>query len=686
MNYLKLSIILLLLSGIRFCNGQPVSNHHRQVIGLNSSWAFHFAYDISTTAVKKTVNLPHTWNAEAVASGKLDYLRTSGIYEKKLFVPIVWKNKRLFLYFEGANSVAAVFVNHHFVTEHHGGYTAFCAEITGFVKPGANNDIMVQVSNASRLDVLPLTGDFNVYGGIHRPVSLLVTSKACISPLDHASPGVYLIQKKVSAQMAYVDVLTKLSTRQKGQFSAQTTVLDTNGNIVAHANSSFAMNGQRNIQQPVTIKVPHLWDGKADPYLYHVRVQLLQAGKVIDEVDQPLGLRYFKVTADKGFFLNGRHLDLHGVGLHEDVAGKGSALSHADENKDMQLIKEIGATALRLTHYPHQQYFYGLCDTTGLIVWSEIPMVGPGGYNGEGYIKSTALEQQARQVLVEMIRQNFNHPSVCFWGLFNELKLNYDNPVPFLKQLNKLAKKEDPGRLTTCATFLDNDVFNRVTDVIAWNKYYGWYGGTFSQLGTWADNTHQRYPQKPFAISEFGAGGSPFQHAEELKMPYAAGKFHPEEWQSFYHEQSWEQLRTRPFIWGKFVWSLADFGSSVRNEGTADGLNDKGLVTYDRRIKKDAFYFYKANWNPEPMLYIAGRRNKERTKASVQVKVYTNAPKAELFVNGRSIGSQSPDAVHIIRWDNVKLEPGKNQITVKAGIAGKTLEDKCEWELAPTEK
>ncbi|MBB6126312.1 glycoside hydrolase family 2 protein [Mucilaginibacter lappiensis] len=651
----------------------------RETINFNTGWKFHMAYDVRKQPETINVTLPHTWNAQDVLSGKGNYQRESGIYEKSFTIDPAWKNKRLFLYFEGANSVATVLINKHFVTEHKGGYTAFCVEITGLVKPGETNQVEVQVSNAARTDVLPLCGDFNVYGGIHRPVSLLVTAKDCISPLDHGSPGVYLTPSSVSEQLATVNILTKLSVTASTGLQIRSEVIDAGQHVVASVTNAVSNN--RNAAQTIRLKQPHLWNGKANPYVYTVQVNLLKDGQVIDRVTQPLGLRYYHVDANKGFILNGKYLDLHGVGFHEDVEGKGSALDTADYDEDMQLIKEIGATALRLTHYPHGKYFYDLCDRTGMVVWSEIPFVGPGGYTGAGYLKNPELEGQARQVLTEMIRQDYNHPSVCFWGLFNELKLDHDDPVPFIKELNTLAKKEDPTRLTTCATFLDGDRFNQVSDLIAWNKYYGWYDGEFKQIGVWADKTHHSYPQKAFAVSEYGAGGSPFKHSENNVKPDADGKFHPEEWQTSYHEMNWLELSKRPFIWGKFVWALADFGSSIRTEGDTSGINDKGLVTYDRKVKKDAFYFYKANWNPEPMLYITDRRNEVRTQQATVIKIYSTMAHVKLRVNGTVIANGEPDEFHIIRWENVLLHKGKNKIEVSATTDRKVLQDTCEWTM-----
>ncbi len=649
----------------------------RQIIPLNTNWQFYFTYNFERGIQKETVNLPHTWNADEVLKGITNYNRTAASYERNLQVPDAWKGKRLFLSFEGVNNVATVLVNHKMVTAHHGGYTAFTVEITDYIKPG-NNAITVLVSNAYRLDLIPLHGDFNLYGGIHRPVSLIVTDKNCISPLDFGSSGIYLDQQQVSEASAQVQVRSKLSLTDGQGLSLKTIILDHKGNVVKSQTDALAA-GQKELKQSLKLEKPRLWNGKADPYLYQVEVALLQNGKLIDQVTQQLGLRYYSVDPDRGFFLNGKHLDLYGVGRHEDVSGKGSALSEADQLADMELIKSLGATAVRLTHYPHSKLFYDLCDKNGIILWSEIPFVGPGGYTGTGYVNSPALKDNIKGMLTELIRQNYNHPSICFWGMFNELKLDYDDPRPFIKELNALAKSEDPGRLTTLASNLGSGEFTDLTDLMGWNQYFGWYGGNFDQVGTWADQTHRALPAKPISISEYGAGASPFKHTEELEKPNPSGRFHPEEWQTAFHEKHWQELKKRPFIWGKFIWVLADFGSSIRTEGDNNGINDKGLVTYDRKIKKDAFFFYKANWNPEPMLYIAERRNTERHKALTTVKVYANLQSAELWINGKYLGKRSKNDLNTMLWENITLTPGKNTLVVKARVKGKILTDECVW-------
>jgi beta-galactosidase len=684
MHYKKMiSVLLVVLSYWSASRATPVIQNvarGRQVITLNTDWLFHFAYNFEQGIAKEPVNLPHTWNAKESLQGIADYKRSSAIYERILEVPRSWQGRRLFLNFEGVNSVAAIFVNQKMVAEHIGGYTAFSLEITEAVHPG-KNVIMVQVSNAYRLDVLPLHGDFNVYGGIHRPVSLLITDQNYISPIDYGSSGVYLQQLQVSEERANLSVLTKLSLKNPVGLSLRSRVTDQEGNVIATETTGLGASGQTELSQAVNIAKPHLWNGKQDPYLYHVEVCLLKDGQVVDQVVQPLGLRYFKVDPEKGFYLNGRYLNLYGVGRHEDMAGKGSALSDQDQEADMGLLLELGATAARLTHYPHGKHFYDLCDQNGIVLWSEIPFVGPGGYTGTGYVNTELLRSNVKHMLTELIRQNYNHPSVCFWGLFNELKLDFDDPRPFIQELNALAKTEDPSRLTTLASNLGANEFTELTDLMAWNKYYGWYGGQFSEIGKWADQTHSLLPLKPIAVSEYGAGGSPFKHTGQLLTINPKGRFHPEEWQTAFHENYWQELKNRPFIWGKFIWVLADFGSSIRTEGDTDGINDKGLVTYNRKLKKDAFYFYKANWNAEPMLYLTEKRNNKRLKAVTTVKVFCNLPEASLWINDRLIGTRKKDEWNTMKWDDVSLKNGQNQIVVRAEQGGKVLVDRCIWDL-----
>ena len=678
-NYYK-NIILGISCCILFLGNVFAQTSVRTIIPLKDSWQFNFVTNVNRKHIDTIVSLPHTWNAGEVKNNKFNYQRTNGVYRKRIFIGPEWKDKRLFLYFEGANSVATVFVNKRYVGEHKGGYTKFCFEITPFIHPGENNNINVMVSNTYRLDVLPMSGDFNVYGGLHRPVSLIVTEKNCISPLDYASSGVYVTPRNIKERSADIDVRVKLSFGEKNRsLKLRTTILDTAFKVVSEQVTAVkdAVANVRHI-----INNPHLWNGKTDPYLYKIRVELLQNNQVIDTLAQSFGVRYFRVDPDKGFYLNGKYLDLYGVSFHEDTEGKGSAFTQFDYEKDMALINELGATALRFTHYPHGQPMYDLTDQNGVVVWTEIPFIGSGGYVGEGYANTEEFHKHAKIFLTELIRQNYNHPSIFFWGLFNELTANFDSPAPFIKELNELAHKEDPARLTTCADMLDNSPFDTLSDVKGWNRYFGWYGGNVNNISRWTDDLHKKIPKLPFAISEYGAGASIHQHSDSVVQPVPNGKFHPEEWQTFFHERYWEQFSTRPWLWAKFVWVLSDFGSTGRNEGDTIGINDKGLVTYDKQTKKDAFYFYKANWNSnQPTLYITDKRNDTRHKPVTDIKIYSTVPDVELFVNGKSLGKRSPDNFKRIVWQNVVLQNGINTIEVKAGNENEGLKDACTWEL-----
>ena len=381
---------------------------HEDIL-LNDGWGYRPISDPGQAVKDTPVTLPHTWNANYVTGTY--YNRETMVYSRMLEVTSQMTGKRLFLYFEGVNSVADVFVNRQSVGQHKGGYTAFCLEITDYVKAGSN-DLQVWVNNAFRTDVLPISGDFNVYGGIHRPCHLIVTEQDCISPLFYASPGVLVHQVRVSEQQAEIAIETILSLKSgKKKLRLRTSVTDRQGRVVASGET--AADGER-VRQPMTLQKPTLWDGRQNPYLYTVKAELLDGERVVDEQTVQTGLRYFSVDKDKGFFLNGRHYELRGFNRHEDVEGKGSALTREDYSRDMSLISETGATMLRLAHYPHAEPIYQLCDEEGLVVWSEIPLCGPGGYRFTGYLHNEGLEDNARQTALEMIYQKYNHPSVCF--------------------------------------------------------------------------------------------------------------------------------------------------------------------------------------------------------------------------------------------------------------------------------
>lgn len=656
----------------------------RKSVLLNDDWKFRLSSQVERGSARR-VDLPHTWNTVDALSGKTDYVRGVGNYEKTLFIPAAWQGKRLFLRFDGANTVTNLFINDCHVGEHRGGYGAFVFEITGRVKYGANNRLWVRVNNALQLDVMPLVGDFNFYGGIYRDVHLLVTEPACISPLDYASPGVYLVQDRVTPEQADVRARVVLSNAASvaGPLTVRVRVFDGEKETVQASREIAAEPGSCTVELPFSIRKPHLWNGRKDPFMYRTEVTLLAGGKEIDRVEQPLGLRFYRIDAEQGFFLNGEHLKLQGVCRHQDRAEVGNALRPAHHDEDAAIMAEMGANAVRLAHYPQATYFYDLMDRYGLVVWAEIPFIGPGGYLDRGYVNQPSFRDNGKEQLVELIRQHYNHPSVCFWGLFNELKTSGDNPEEYIRELNELAHREDPTRPTTGASFLgDSDGLNQVTDVIAWNKYFGWYGGSPADMGRWADAAHRAFPQYKIAVSEYGAGASIYHQQDSVKPGVSSGWWHPENWQTYYHMGNWQAIAERPFIWGSFIWNLFDFGAAHRAEGDRPGINDKGLVTFDRKVKKDAYYFYKANWNrDEPMVYIAGRRAVRRTAPQTEVMVFTNLPSVELRVNGRSYGTRTPDTYATVRWDGVQLAPGENRIEVMQVVKKNALSDQVVWVL-----
>lgn len=665
------SVLCLLLVAV------GISAH--QDIVLNEGWSYRPVSDPNWNVKDTPVVLPHTWNANYI-EGTTAYNRETMVYSRDLELTEKMCEKRLFLYFEGVNSVADVFVNRQTVGQHRGGYTAFCFEITDFIKPGMN-DLQVWVNNSFNTEVLPISGDFNVYGGIHRPCHLLIKDKDCISPLFYASPGVLVHQRKVNGEQVDITVETLLSLKgNRNNLLLRTTILDADGNTVTQ--QTVRAEG-KSVRQEMTIYNPTLWNGKQNPYLYSVKAELVDGNQVVDEHTVKTGFRYFSVDAEKGFFLNGNRYDLHGFNRHEDVEGKGSALTQDDYNLDMALVKETGATMLRLAHYPHAEPIYQLCDEEGIVVWSEIPLCGPGGYNFTGYLHNPRLEENARQTAMEMIWQKYNHPSVCFWGIFNEILVTdnrfkaYDDPVSFVKEINDLYKQADPGRLTTFATCVPHTNYLNCSDLIAWNKYFR-RPDNEQDVRRFYEEARKTAGGQPLGISEYGDAGSIYIHYDPLHDKPAT---HAEEYQLLTHEGYWRAIKDKEWLWCKTVWQFSDMQTSIRKEGDRWGMNDKGMVTYDRKTRKDIFYFYKANWTRQPMLYLTGRRFTERNHAVTDIKAYGNVEKATLFVNGKKKGDTRRDDICRFVWPEVELSPGENIIRVEYRKGKTVLADTCKWYL-----
>ena len=674
MALLMFSLMAFFIAGLA---GAQSENFPRVVRNIDQGWRFALI-DNGAPGAWQEINLPHSWNTEDTLDGDDKYRMGVGLYQKELEI-YPNPDKRYFLRFEAANIKSWVWVNGKEAGSHRGGYTAFAFEVTNLLKPGKNL-IEVKVDNSFDREIMPLYCDYNFYGGIYRSVYLIETPKNCIAVTDFASPGVYLTQKNVTEDFAELEFLARVSAENPQGLSIRFIILDATGARVKAVDAELKPNGQwLEAKSSFRLDKPHLWNGVSDPYLYTVQTQLISSGKVIDVVEQPLGLRYFRVDAEQGFFLNGKPYNLHGVNRHQDREGKANALSPADHEEDFALMREMGVNAVRLAHYPHADLVYSICDRLGIVVWAELPFIGKTGDKTGIFLNSKNFQENLKQQMVELIRQNYNHPSILFWSLFNELAPPGD-PVPLLKELNALAHQEDPTRLTTVATMLEGPL-NDVTDLTCWNQYWGWYYGLVQGFGPWADAQHKNHPQRRLCMSEYGAGASVNQHSDFNYPVVTTGHWHPENYQAYVHERMWKMISERKYFWASFLWNMFDFSVVKRNEGDRPNINDKGMVTFDRKTKKDAFYFYKANWNPEPMIHITNKRYTNRRVPIVQVKVYCNSGPVKLIVNGKE-KKMSAKGFSIYTAYAV-LKPGENEIKATALTPdGKILSDNCIWNFS----
>ena len=539
----------------------------------------------------------------------------------------------------------------------------------------------MRVDNSANPHIAPLGGDFTVFGGLYRGVSLIRTPIVHVDALDHGGPGVYATTVSMASGKATVRVTTRVRNDGPliGKARVTTRIVDAEGAVVAQASWAGALRDGATtpVEQTLTIDKARGWNGRKDPYLYAVATEVSGGGDEVDAVKVPLGLRTIRIDPDKGFFLNDQHLAVHGVNLHLDRPGVGLAVSDDNIAEDFGLMEAMGVTGLRLVHFQHPAKAYDLADRDGLVVWTEIPFNAKVGYEPE-------FLANLKQQLQELIRQNYNHPSVVIWGLGNEVYAADEATNQALAALQSLAKAEDPSRPTVyahcCAS--DTDRLTTHTDVIGYNRYYGWYPDKGETIGAWADEVHRKAPARAMMISEYGAGASILHQQDPALRPETTAGFHPEHYQALYHEKNWRDLRDRPFIWATFVWVGFDFASDGRNEGDRPGINDKGLVSHDRRTPKDAYYWYQANWANDPMVYVTHRRQALRTTPRVDIKIYSNLSEATLTVNGAAIGAMSVKD-HIAIWPDVVLSPGVNRIAVQAGTGADARSDAVEWLYDP---
>lgn len=629
---------------------------------LNQGWLFtktdspENKIQALSSAHAEAVNIPHTWNQFDGQDGGNDYYRGGCWYQKLLNLPAVSDSQELYLEFGAVNSVAEVYLDGALAGTHKGGYSAFRINITEYA--GKDQILLsVRADNSDNPDVYPRTADYTFFGGIYRDVVLLTVSKTHFALNDYGSKGVYIDAKETEGH-AELSISGKVENPVPGLL-VEYAVLDKNKETQVCTQTSWTPDSVL-----LTFDNPHLWNGRKDPYLYTLRASLInpEDSSVTDTLEIPFGIRSFYVDSHQGFFLNGEYYPLHGVSRHQDRRDMGWAIERKEHREDMDFICEIGASSIRLAHYQHDSYFYDLCDEEGMVVWAEIPFISQ-------MSKTPGACENLRSQMKELILQNYNHPSICFWGLENETTIQEmgdakEDPqlTAMVQELHDIAKELNPARLT-CQACLGNvpggSSLANISDLTSYNHYFGWYVGESTDLAKWFDTFHENYPDVCVGLSEYGGDGSVRYHSDNPRA-----NDYTEEFQAILHEQLEEILSKRPYVWSHYVWNMFDFGSDRRDEGGAPGINQKGLVTYDRKVKKDAFYLYKAYWSKEPFAHICGHTYVNRVAKEREIKVYSNQNCVELYVNGEKAASQEGDK--IFRF-TITLQPGTNRLLAKAG-------------------
>ncbi len=615
----------------------------RNILKLNDNWLFVKGTTDINARSGETVNLPHTWNAADGYDGGNDYFRGSCLYVKTLKKSDLSKADRHYLAFHGANSSADVYVGGEKLAHHDGGYSTWRVDITE--KLSDETVIAVIVDNAPNETVYPQMADFTFYGGLYRGVDLISVNETHFDLDYYGAPGI-AITPEIKGADADVTVEVYVKNLKAGQ-SIRYTLYDREEKVLDTVEST-------DTKAVFAISNVHLWHGKRDPYLYCCEAEILENGEVLDNVCSRFGCRTFRIDPDNGFILNGEEYPLRGVSRHQDRTGVGNALLPEHHAEDISLILEMGANTIRLAHYQHDQYFYDLCDETGLVIWAEIPYISKH--------MPTGRENTVSQ-MTELIAQNYNHPSIVVWGLSNEISIagSSEDLLENHRILNDLAHKMDKTRLTTIAAVSMckiDDPYLQIPDVVSYNHYFGWYGGDTDMNGPWFDKFHAQHPTIPIGMSEYGC------EALNWHTPNPRQGDYTEEYQAYYHEELIKQLFTRKYIWATHVWNMFDFGADARSEGGENGQNHKGLITMDRKYKKDSFYAYKAWLSDDPFVHLCGKRYVDRVEDVTRVTVYSNLPEVELLVNGKSLGKQRAED-HFFRFDVPNV--GESAIVAKAG-------------------
>lgn len=580
----------------------------RRWVTINKDWIY------KEEGKKETLlDLPHTWNSSDGQDGGNNYRRGKSFYHKKFISPVYdYDREQVYLQFDGVNASAVVTLNEKRAGRHDGGYSLFRFDITDLLKE--ENELIVEVDNSANDRIYPQKADFTFYGGIYRDVKLLIVNREHFELDDYGAAGIW-VTPVLKGDKGIIRVETFYKSKD---CEVRVTITNREGRIEAAGEGSI---------YECEISNVHKWDGIKDPYLYYASAHLYRGEELLDEVSTRFGVRSFLVDSEKGFFLNGKPYPLRGVSRHQDYKEIGNALGKKQHEQDMALIREIGANTIRLAHYQQDQYFYDLCDEYGLVVWTEIPYISEHLPKG----KENTVSQ-----MKELIKQNYNHPSIVCWGLSNEITISTRNKKDMLdnhKMLNELCHKLDPTRLTTLACYAMCPPWHpsaHITDVVSWNLYLGWYLPGLWLNDVWIKMFHKLYPKRCLGFSEYGCEGMPNLHSANPRRGD-----HSEEYQCVYHEYMLRCFELYPFLWATHVWNMFDFAADARNQGGEPGMNHKGLVTFDRKVKKDCFYLYKAFWSKDPFVYICGRRYKNRTETLTWIKVYSNQPKVKLYLNGQ---------------------------------------------------
>ena len=618
----------------------------RTILNFNSKWSFtKMATEVPKAIDNKWdfVNLPHSWNAIDGQDGDNDYFRGTAYYAKNFMKTDLPNSDLYYLEIRGANSSADVYLNGKALAHHDGGYSTWRVNITDALSD--NNILVIAVDNAANQTVYPQMADFTFYGGLYRDVNIICVNESHFC-LDYYGGTGIAVTPDIKGDSADVKIETFVDNSKMGQ-QLRYTITDMNGNTVAQTISD-------DTNVTLNIASVNLWHGRKNPYLYTATVELVEGETVIDTVASRFGCRTFKIDPENGFILNGEEYPLRGVSRHQDRWGKGNALSREDHLEDIDLICEMGANTIRLAHYQHDQYFYDLCDERGLVIWAEIPYISKHMPTG----RENTISQ-----MKELITQNYNHPSIVVWGLSNEIGIggSDEDLLENHRILNDLCHEMDKTRLTTIAAVSMckiDDPYLQIPDVVSYNHYFGWYGGETDMNGPWFDNFHKKHPNIPIGCSEYGCEALNWHTSDPRQGDYT------EEYQSYYHEELIKQFFSRKYLWATHVWNMFDFGADARNEGGENGQNHKGLVTFDRKYKKDSFYAYKAWLSDEPFVHLCSKRYIDRVEDVTKITVYSNLPEVELFANGVSIGKkQAEDHFFYFDVENV----GETKLTAVAG-------------------